>query len=271
MRASREVGRKSASLVAAAERVLGLRIGPEAVRPISDHPANRAFVVDTADGAVIAKLRNADAGDSLEPGTELAIARSVAAAGLGPQPLGSDPDTGITITEFVEYATPWTAIQARESRNIERIAEMLRGLHSLSIDIRPFDAVGWARQYLDAAGRIREAADRQLADELLDRVTTLPAIEYRSLCHNDLVAANVLDTGRLWLIDFEYASAGSPIVDLASFAAMNGLDQQQQERLLTAYHRDQPWAAEFAAFEDFVRVQTLLAHFWLLARRRRVL
>ena len=41
-----------------------------------------------------------------------------------------------------------------------------------------------------------------------------------AFCHNDLVAANVLDDGQLALVDFEYAVRADPLLDLANAAGM---------------------------------------------------
>lgn len=58
------------------------------------------------------------------------------------------------------------------------------------------------------------------------------------LCHNDLLAANWLEdeaSGRLWLVDWEYAGVGHPLFDLANLAANGGLSDEAEEALLRAY------------------------------------
>ncbi len=56
------------------------------------------------------------------------------------------------------------------------------------------------------------------------------------LCHNDLLAANVLDDGeKIWLVDWEYAGIGNPIFDLASVSSNCGLSDELENVLLEAY------------------------------------
>ena len=85
-----------------------------------------------------------------------------------------------------------------------------------------------------------------------------------SLCHNDLVAANVLDDGGLVLVDFEYAVCGAPILDLASLAGMNDYTELQRRELLAAPTIGEPVPVASAEFTDVVRMVRLLAMFWAL-------
>ncbi len=58
----------------------------------------------------------------------------------------------------------------------------------------------------------------------------------RALCHGDLAWHNVLMRGRrLWLIDFELAGLGDPMVDLALFLSRNPLTRSDERRFLEAY------------------------------------
>ena len=55
--------------------------------------------------------------------------------------------------------------------------------------------------------------------------------------HNDLLAANWLcdSSGRLWLIDFEYAAVGDRFFDLANFSVNCGLSHSHDLELLAGY------------------------------------
>ena len=58
---------------------------------------------------------------------------------------------------------------------------------------------------------------------LRERLAARPA----GFAHNDVHAGNLIDDGeRLWLVDWEYAGAGDPLLDLASLAN-NGLVPQE--------------------------------------------
>ena len=61
-------------------------------------------------------------------------------------------------------------------------------------------------------------------------------------CHNDLLAANVVDDGeRLWLIDYEYSGNGDPYFDLGNTWTECGLDDDHLDEMVRAYAgRDDP-------------------------------
>jgi aminoglycoside phosphotransferase (APT) family kinase protein len=58
-----------------------------------------------------------------------------------------------------------------------------------------------------------------------------------AICHNDLLAENILDTGagKLLLIDWEYVAIGDPWFDLAVIVAHHGLPREAAAHLLAAY------------------------------------
>ena len=57
-----------------------------------------------------------------------------------------------------------------------------------------------------------------------------------ALCHNDVLAANILDDGdRLWLVDWEYGGMGNPLFDLAGVCGNCGLEREEEVLLLSAY------------------------------------
>jgi thiamine kinase-like enzyme len=55
-------------------------------------------------------------------------------------------------------------------------------------------------------------------------------------CHNDLLAANIMDDGeRLWLIDYEYSGNGDACFELGNIWSEAALDTERLEHLVTAY------------------------------------
>src|SRR5207248_7646816 len=77
--------------------------------------------------------------------------------------------------------------------------------------------------FLPAVDRIREAV----------AVRARPTVP----CHNDLLAANVLDDGsRLWLIDYEYAGNNDPCFELGNIWGECRLSTDALAGLVTAYY-----------------------------------
>jgi len=197
--------------------------------------------------------------------TEARAMNAAARAGIAP-PVIATAQNGTLLTEY-RAGAPWTASDARHPRNVERLAATLRTLHSLAAELPVFAAERVAAAYLAApaaasAGERHEHAARW-GDELLALARGYDArYAPTAFCHNDLVAANVIDDGELALVDFEYAVRADPLLDLASLAGMNGFNRAEQRALLAAYRRAAPAAAELAELASLVRLVRLMAWFW---------
>jgi thiamine kinase-like enzyme len=204
----------------------------------------------------------------LDLATEAVATSAAARAGLASAVVAVNAAAGILLTEYRGGAVAWTAAVARRSVNIERIAALLRALHALPVELPVFGAERIARGYLAELGAQAATAAEPLerrahawAEELLQLARRYDATYPPSaFCHNDLVAANVLDGGELTLVDFEYAVRAAPILDLASLAGMNDYSGAQLRELLEAYYRDAAPAVD--ELSSVVRMVRLLAWFW---------
>ncbi len=239
---------------------------------LSGGVCKRTYCVAAGERQYVVRLPQDGVGDVLDPTTECHLMRHVASAGLAPSVLGADAATGAIVTEYRERARVWTADMACKQHNITRAAVLLRSLHGLQIDVRVFEPQRYARVYVDASEGTTtfDDTDRCLADELLELAGEYeqrypPAV----LCHNDLVAANVLDeANHLQLVDFEYAVLGASVLDLGSLAAMNDFDSRKRHALLDAYYAYEPIPFTEAEFARVVRMLRLMAYFWALASKR---
>jgi thiamine kinase-like enzyme len=62
-------------------------------------------------------------------------------------------------------------------------------------------------------------------------------------CHNDLLPGNVIrsrEDDRVMFVDWEYAGMGDPRFDLGNLSVNNNFDDDADERLLRAYHGQEP-------------------------------
>lgn len=89
----------------------------------------------------------------------------------------------------------------------------------------------------------------QLPSNLNLVLTDVQALEasiapYRPvLCHNDLLPANLIDTGEaVWIVDWELAGMGHPLFDVAGLASNAALSAEQSKELLETYGADAPFA-----------------------------
>jgi len=192
---------------------------------------------------------------------------AAASAGLAPAVVAIDAERGTLLTEYLA-GTPWQSADAHRPRNLERLAGVLRALHAVPVELPALAAERIASGYL---ARLRASTKRQDARaapwgaELLARARDYDArYAPTAFCHHDLVAANIIDDGELALVDFEYAVRGTPLLDLANVAAMNGLTSDERRALLAAYVARVPEAAELDELATLVRLERLMAWFWAL-------
>jgi thiamine kinase len=200
---------------------------------------NRSWLVTTDADRFVVRISNQSEADlQIDRNSEAAVLRSVAQAGIGPEVLRCDPERGILVTRYL--GATWNERDAQVPENIDRLAALLRRLHSLDApaSVRAVDLAATVHGYLrtlDERG-IRSGltlpALRQCADETASQ---LRKGSTPTLCHNDVHHLNIVDDGGLRLIDWEYAGVGEPLFDLASLCVYHRYRREQRERLLSAY------------------------------------
>jgi len=190
--------------------------------------------------------------------SECALLDLVTPAGLAPPLVACEPANGLLVTHFIAGAT-WRREDARQARNIGRLAERLRVLHGLvpTMDVGVVDFAARARSLeaelrataplpssrrgagggvgeLIHAARIREDAILGNAASAIDLLASRrPRLVP---CHNDLHHLNLVDDGdRVWIVDWEYGGLGDPLFDLASLACQHEYTASERAALLDAY------------------------------------
>jgi thiamine kinase-like enzyme len=161
---------------------------------------------------------------------ERAASRAAFEAGLSPEVIHVEP--GITVLRFIEGRVLGEADMAV---NLDRLVPLLKTCHGeVGRRLRGPPNMFWIfhviREYVRAANA--DPKYLALADELERRQVPLPIV----FGHHDLLPANLIDDGRrLWLIDWEYGSFGTPLFDLANMSCHGRFAPEQDERLLAAY------------------------------------
>jgi thiamine kinase-like enzyme len=253
-------------------RALAALFGPAAKnsepRRLGGGLGHVSYLIEQAEESYVLRLKHAGTGATLGLEEEFRLLGVVAAAGITAEPVRMDRATGAMLIRFVPRAKSLTEAAARDSANVARIAALLRRLHGVRASVRVFDPLRHAEAYSSAAARHSALGPRErlLAEELRAHAADFARRYPPSVvCHNDLVAANILDAGELMLVDFEYAARAAPILDLASLAAMNDFTANDRRELLDAYYEDSDAPASPAELAGVVRLVRLLAYFWTLA------
>jgi thiamine kinase-like enzyme len=171
---------------------------------------------------------------------ELAASRAAHAAGISPAVLYHAP--GALVIDFIEGRT-MTARDLQQDAVLDQALDLVARAHrDMPRHLRGPALTFWVFHVLrDYAGALRDGQSRHLAllaDLMQDANLLEAAVGPVDLIfgHNDLLPANfLLDTNRMWLIDWDYAGFNSPLFDLGGLAANNGLSQQQEARMLEVY------------------------------------
>lgn len=166
------------------------------------------------------------------------ILRLVASAGLAPRMVRCDPSARLLVTQWIASAKDDPAAEGRD-RTIRRVAAMLRRLHELTPPpgTRVVDFAVQARQLETVLPA--EAVRPALAACAAEVLSQLGPGRANALCHHDVHAQNLVTdpTGRLWLVDWEYAGLGDPVFDLASCASQLDLPAASTQILCDEYIR----------------------------------
>jgi thiamine kinase len=225
----------SDSLLAAAAiaRIPGIEPAKARYRALGGGQSNHSWLIETEDRKLVLRLDGPRiAALGLDRHTELKILRQAAGQGLAPAVVYADPQAGILVYEYLPGRC-WTRTDLESDNNLEALAALFRRVHALPRSGVPFDAAGAAARYLEL---IR--SDEALAStgqRCLDLVERIPLLGETACCHNDVVAANVIATPALRLLDWEYACDNDPLFDLASVIGYHDLDPRRQATLLRAY------------------------------------
>ena len=223
------------------ERILSLPCWDSSVE-LEELPGgitNRNYKVVSAAGNRMARVCEDHRVLGIDRRNEVACQGAAAALGIAPEIVYHEE--GILVSEFIEAQTLADS-DVREAAALRRLAQVLRHLHgsrdSLSGEMLYFCPFQTVRTYVGNArelgARLPETIDSVLEDMIWLSEEISP---FRpALCHNDVLAANILDDGdRLWLVDWEYGGMGNPLFDLAGVCGNCGLEREEEVRLLSAY------------------------------------
>jgi len=237
------------------------------LRPLPGGTGGRTQLLCYRGERYILRTGDANAGEirprmSCEP----EVLQHAARAGLGPELVHADTDAGLLVTRYVD-GRAWTSADLQSPAAVESLAELLRAIHELPGTGEALDLAGFAEAYRERLVGLSEYV--QTADRCMALIASATSTaEQRACCHNDVVAANVIEGRGLRLIDWEYAGDNEPFFDLASVIGYHDLPEASAEVLLQAYTGRSDFSDRERLREQVRRFEAV-QWLWLAARQAR--
>jgi len=212
---------------------------PDEVRPLEGGITNLNYLVRRGGARFVLRVGGANTDLlGIQRDREYSISRITAELGIGAEVYAFLPDHGAMVTHFVD-GDAVSAERASEHSVVRRIMTTVRlyhagptfpGVFSVFQVLRTYGQLARERGVRFPACTPTVLAHARTVERVLGSVTQLVP------CHNDLLAANFLETGgTIRLLDWEYAGMGDGFFDLGNFAANQGLDSAGCQALVDAY------------------------------------
>ena len=124
---------------------------------------------------------------------------------------------------------------------LEKVVDVIRTYHDEAVFANEIDVFAMIRQYLDMA----KDADASLPPDMPGMIEIGAQIEAAmrrnqprpTACHNDLLSENFIldESGRMWVIDWEYGGMADPYFDLGDFCVEHPLSADEERFIATRY------------------------------------
>ncbi len=204
---------------------LPLQCPPRVIKPLAGGLTNQSYLVN-ADGRRLVLRVNAQysAALGIDRHREQTILAAIAGQDFAPLVVYCAPHEQLLVTEYIE-GEHWSAHElAQSTEKRTALMALLERIHQSPITASIFDYATHVRQYWQqlCAGQAPVPMQtcqlyREL-EPLLDGFQT--DIRQTVLCHHDLSPANIIEdaTGRLLVLDWEFAGCGEPLMDFTTLA-----------------------------------------------------
>ena len=184
-----------------------------------------------------------------DPVRQLTCLRLAAEHGIAPHLRYASTELALSISAYIAHRPALPELR-RSADLVAHFGDLLRRLHAgpaFPVFLDAFQMIeGGLAQLAQRGVALPEPTQAALAEfEPVKRALQPHLIA--APCHNDLNPANVLyDGGRLWLVDWETACMGDPMLDIAGLIHWFLFDPGQEATLLQSYFQRGPSERDLA-------------------------
>ncbi|WP_350343919.1 choline kinase family protein [Proteinivorax tanatarense] len=192
--------------------------------------------------------------------------------GINSQCIYFDEHTGIKISLYIENSKNIALLDPNCNKNIKNVSEVMKKMHQSNKTFpNTFDFWAELSKYERIVNEINGALffdysslKKQLYEIMTENIKSTTMVP----CHNDTVPENFLleESGRTYLIDWEYSGMNDPSWDVGSYILESQLAEDSIEHLLMTYYNEKPSVNEITKVKCYILAQDLLWTVWALIR-----
>ena len=230
---------------------------------------NLVFRVEHQGRALCLRLPGSGTEEYIDRKVEAHNARAAARAGVSPQVLFADPETGVMVAEFLDgFETMTPAIFAGKKGPAGRAGKAFAKLHNSGelFEFR-FELFSMIDEYLEILSKKPVEFPDGYHDVLAESKAVREALDAHPAklapCHCDPLCENFLDDGKtMWIIDWEYSGMNDPLWDLGDLSVEGGFTDQLDMEMLNAYFPGGPGESEMGRMVIYKAMCDLLWTLW---------
>lgn len=230
---------------------------------------NLVHRVDLDDRSVIVRIPGEGTEAYIDRAVEAHNARAASRAGVAPDVVHADPDSGVMITEAVPNVETMTPHLFKiRAGSPARAGVALAQLHNSGETFQfRFELFAMIDDYL----QILSTKDVALPEGYHDVVAAAQPVKDAlaragpplAPCHCDPLCENFLDDGaKMWIVDWEYSGMNDPLWDLGDLSVEAGMDAAQDAEMMAAYFGRKPTDAERGRMVIYKAMCDLLWTLW---------
>lgn len=183
-----------------------------------------------------------------------------------------DEETGIKISLYIKNSTNIALSDLNCKKNLLSVCNLMKKTHESD---QPFPNIfDWTSELKKYETIIESLNGEFFSDyhNLKEKLLSYMEQEITEIsfvpCHNDTVPENFItgETGRTYLIDWEYSGMNDPAFDVAAFILESSLTKESIEHLLYYYYGDSIPMVEIKKIQCYMMAQDLLWTAWALIR-----